>query len=504
MLSNNIGGKPSNIIGDASSQLILKGTSVKIQWGNKFIDIIKNGKINTEVENILQVVNSEDDITSDGIYLIKDDIWININGVKKIISNDSEKTYVSFLTEQNDITGDQKTQALKNIGFYYKDLEEVKKSGITAGIVYVQDQNKLFVIKSGEILEYSASNQLNSENVETTIQQLQIVGNALVSNNTQYLSLQNSQVIIEQPLYVKADVQLSNNTKFYTANNESYMEIDNIIEKNHMNRHDFFNSIKDNIISIKTITYNDDGTASVQFYNQNINDTIWVSGNVQLTSKYENETLTLTLNKRLNHDIPIQITYTDESEKTVTEIINSGQTQKSITIASDKKFTINFEPFIDISKYTISKNIETIENTENNQNTYTIEDVDQFFKDNSNNIYNIDVQKYACDSKFNEISPNIDWVKRILDVYFPIGTILLFDVSQEIPAGWSICDGSNNTPDLQSNFIKKEGTSNENINGDTNINQTSLENDSEEKINMYRDLYLAVYIKKINNFVDKL
>jgi len=72
MGSTVIAGRPSNTVGDKDSTLVLRGSSIKIQWGNKFIDLLKNGKINVEVEKILKVSDSVDNITSDGLYLIED------------------------------------------------------------------------------------------------------------------------------------------------------------------------------------------------------------------------------------------------------------------------------------------------------------------------------------------------------------------------------------------------------------------------------------------------
>jgi hypothetical protein len=64
-------GKTYNTIGSTDSNFIIKTKGdLKIQWGNKFIDLIKNGKIVSNSENIFKVVESENDIKGDGIYLI--------------------------------------------------------------------------------------------------------------------------------------------------------------------------------------------------------------------------------------------------------------------------------------------------------------------------------------------------------------------------------------------------------------------------------------------------
>ena len=48
IIKTTIAGKSSNVIGSKDTSLVLRGQSIKIQWWNKFIDLIKNGKINVE------------------------------------------------------------------------------------------------------------------------------------------------------------------------------------------------------------------------------------------------------------------------------------------------------------------------------------------------------------------------------------------------------------------------------------------------------------------------
>ena len=46
-------GRTYNNIGNSNSDLILKTRGqVKVQWGSKFIDLIKDGKINTDCKII--------------------------------------------------------------------------------------------------------------------------------------------------------------------------------------------------------------------------------------------------------------------------------------------------------------------------------------------------------------------------------------------------------------------------------------------------------------------
>jgi hypothetical protein len=53
-----IAGKNSNVIGNSDSPLILRGQGIKVQWGNKFIDLIKNGKVASENTKLLYIVDS--------------------------------------------------------------------------------------------------------------------------------------------------------------------------------------------------------------------------------------------------------------------------------------------------------------------------------------------------------------------------------------------------------------------------------------------------------------
>lgn len=77
-------GKTYNAIGTSESNFLIKTSGdFKVQQGNKFIDIIKDGKINTESTEIFFQVETLDQIKQNGVYLVENkDLWICINGVK--------------------------------------------------------------------------------------------------------------------------------------------------------------------------------------------------------------------------------------------------------------------------------------------------------------------------------------------------------------------------------------------------------------------------------------
>ena len=156
MSSSNMFGSSYEVVGNSTADLLLKTSGkVKIQWGNKFIDLIKDGKINVNSQIIYQV-NTVDDIRNKpGIYITNDqsvylkfkDSIINLQG--------NEDTYVSFMIEQN-TSSDQKEKALKNIGFVYDTIEEVDEQSVQNGIIYSINQETLYIISDGKVYPYSA------------------------------------------------------------------------------------------------------------------------------------------------------------------------------------------------------------------------------------------------------------------------------------------------------------------------------------------------------------
>jgi hypothetical protein len=62
--------------------------------------------------------------------------------------------------------------------------------------------------------------------------------------------------------------------------------------------------------------------------------------------------------------------------------------------------------------------------------------------------------KLLVDKKFNYSVPDIEWIKKMMDLWIPLGTIIMYDGQSDIPPGWAICDGSNGTPYLIDRSIK--------------------------------------------------
>ena len=239
-----IGGVSYETIGSSSSNLLLKcnGTA-RIQWGNKLIDLIKNGKIASEnASDKIFIVSNESDINSDGIYVLTadegDQLWIYKNGEKYNLTRTD--LYISASNKQ-DLTAEQKTQALENIGFYFNTLEELKKSEIKNGIVYVLDKQNLFTIKDGVVSDFTI--KLNS----VTVEQTKVEGDRIngsdkivlsVADKT-YIELSSGRVLVDQPIQIKTEAALNSEGassekgyRLYIKSEIAYIETDTLIARN--------------------------------------------------------------------------------------------------------------------------------------------------------------------------------------------------------------------------------------------------------------------------------
>lgn len=161
-----IGGTVYETVGSSSSNLLLKcnGTA-RIQWGNKLIDLIKNGKLANSTNFKFEVISNLSEIKSDGIYIINAEkslqCWICIKDKQyNLIGND---LYISTNTEQ-DITVDQQKQGLKNLGIYFDTIDDLIKSEIKNGFVYVEELKTLFNLNNDSVEKIETTVVANSVN----------------------------------------------------------------------------------------------------------------------------------------------------------------------------------------------------------------------------------------------------------------------------------------------------------------------------------------------------
>lgn len=607
----NMFGKTYNTIGSTDSNFIIKTKGdLKVQWGGKFIDIIKNGKIASSSTNILKTASSSDDISDNGIYLIPTEegskVWISIDGTKVNLAGEVGTTYVSFLAEQKEVTTDQKYTALTNAGFYYETLEEAQQAGIKAGIIFVIEENKLYLAKEGQLSEYIAlsSNTGNDKNTyfdEITIKDLKIYNDG--SNMT--ISSPSLQFKINEQLAISLDTQLrsylsiamqtgtfiqSNNAtstsgyRLYVKDGKSILEVDSLVWRDmgqvlgetSATRLDdvIVYSLHSNVIQS---AYSDENnvTCTLRYPNSFPSQGkvfVIVPLSIQVNVDYEQEDTNIEVTADIGdivatQDIKIQVLYVaDGVEGTMQLTIPTGDSAATSNLSGISDFGIDGFTIIsgpsningqdvygkgqlvecdivniDSQEITISMNSSIsnlfLTNCEGSfiylanaplikiiQNTIDIldrsktivdedtleerpddtihtrigvvneEDFDSLkecpeeqeevgvgiYSDNfiglNSKLYdvifkkrcnfprydeNIEIPEDFSDQKYNAIVPNINWIKELLKLAVPSGTIAMFNGKAELPEGWAICDGTNGTPNLVGKFIKAVASADE-------------------------------------------
>lgn len=265
-----IGGVAYETVGSSSSNLLLRcnGTA-RIQWGSKLIDLIKDGKIATSSDTTTSeqvfVVNDESEIKSDGVYVVnKEDtsqLWVSKDGTHYNLSG--TELYISASKKQ-EITDEQKLQAIENLGLYHNTLEEAKASGIKNGFVYILTEKKLYTVTNGSFEEFQATLKTVSVEQEQEIgdvinSSIQIV---LSISDLEHLVISNQRIISNYPIYIKDTASLNSENyaegqgyRLYMDKLESNLDIDNI------------NSRK-SIVSSKVSSENADLTKGFQLYTE--------------------------------------------------------------------------------------------------------------------------------------------------------------------------------------------------------------------------------------------
>lgn len=223
-------GKAYDTVGSTNKNLILQTRGdLKIRWGNKFIDLIKNGKINVNID-LLKQVDNKDSINKDGIYLIQNEenqeVWLYIGGTLVNLIGEISDNYVTYLKNQ-DIDADGKFRALSNIGLYYNTLNDAIEAKLTSGIIYILDQNKFYYINNGEYQEYQFTNtleipnplQLDKLQLNGTSQEI-IASDSLNFNitNNKYISLRQNNIEFYKNVILNAPIYSDN----YEANKSGF------------------------------------------------------------------------------------------------------------------------------------------------------------------------------------------------------------------------------------------------------------------------------------------
>lgn len=504
-------GKSHTVLGESSSDLILRCRgAVKIQWGNKFIDLIKDGKINVNFK-FIYIVNTKNDIknkdglyiTSDGsVYLKSEDILINLIGE---IGN----TYVSFMGEQQ-TTSDQKYTALKNIGFIYDNLDQINETSLQNGLIYVQSTKKLYIISNGQLQEFSGDipNPLTQQfvieknddskgalvikgkgiNNSITFDSLYIYTdnesyinsggalNILIGNNS-IINIQENQTTFNNVVLANTiqsvGATTSSGFRLYTLNGQSTLEIDNVIERNKKNDIQStiipeYYSLRNNIINSyqKIEQAENEYIITLKYENKYIvGDQICMYGENMLEDSVISLIKIIGEITEIDQDIPnsIHVNIIPEYNTELQDL------QEFPNLTGVTVFLIGSSTQIQQLRYT-SNSINLLQNTSYEEDSVklhvgdltnlnlTVRDNQEDVSAQGDGLYSETVifkqaqyeSSYQLDNSDNSSkAASTEWVHHLL----PKGSIIMFDKSFSVPDGWNICDGTNNTPDLQNQFI---------------------------------------------------
>lgn len=192
----NMFGSTYSPLGDTNCDLLLKCRGkVKIQQGNKFIDLIKDGQLNISSSVIF---DSSQVGNNDGIYIVNDKVYIK-SGNKQIELN-SGNTQVTTPTNNSSNNISSNDNSSNNISETKESVEQ-----IIGGLDNLYSSTPTYIIQEGSDLYIVLNNQkLATFNFKSTT-----FNNEVISNTFKCGSC-----------------------KLYTYNGESYLYIDNIDVKN--------------------------------------------------------------------------------------------------------------------------------------------------------------------------------------------------------------------------------------------------------------------------------
>ena len=506
-----------------SDYLIKTKGQVKIQFGSKFIDLIKDGKINTEIK-VIYSVNTINEIGSkEGFYVTQDgQIYLRLKDQIISITTGNSAVYVSFMQPQ--ITdGEQKTQALQNIGFLYETLDSLDENAIQNGIIYVSDEQKLYTIVRGVISEYSASipnpykNQLIISKSGTEIGSLVIVGEGLnnsIAFSTFYIyeeqgtgflsfvkSLQiinnNASILDITPNKITSSVPFQCNNiqsigateisgfKLTTTRGQSTLTVDNVIERNKSN-----SSSADAVSPIYSKAVNVIISGNVEQDNSTENST--EDKQYSFTLKYLNNLEsgdyfyvypTIINNEGQQSYIKLLFQIPEDTSDTSTDSETNGITATLVSELPDSIETVDFSNkiiYLVTPGYQLKYNEGTIDCIEysdiaEESNTESIKAKFGYIESTqesgvTKNLFGVKGNIGLFDSaRYNGNTPipisdnSTNFVStELIHKLLPYGSIIMFNGnSSDIPEGWNICDGTNGTPNLINYFIKAGLTSGE-------------------------------------------
>lgn len=159
----NIFGQNQGEIGSLNKNLVLRTQGqVYIRFGQKYIELLdRNGNLNVKIPKIFNKVNSEEEMTSDGFYILDGNLYFYFNNAIQQLTGLDEEEFISY-SENQDLNSTQIDTAQQNIGLKFKSLEEAQKT-IKSGHVFIEDS--IYYIGDSQATKLGSLNEpLNSIN----------------------------------------------------------------------------------------------------------------------------------------------------------------------------------------------------------------------------------------------------------------------------------------------------------------------------------------------------
>lgn len=310
-------GRTYETVGNVSGDLLLKTRGgVKVQIGSSFIDLVKNGKINVDID-IIKEASSKDSIIDNGFYIVRDVLYVKYQDTVLPLNSDTGENQVSYLPQLN-ITQEQQIQAQKNIGIYYDTLEEAQQN-ISDGYVYIKEKG-LYVIQSSIPMQIINSNQFSSLNIGLD-QYTESITNYSKNhyfkiNNTKLLNLSANSISCERPLYISELQDINNSFYITSSGGKSTLKINNIVADivsasssnnlDNLQYHYNYNNIITDIIDNSTDSENLYYTLYLKYSTDNYKVGDYLYFNIYDEDSYQNEEYLVTIVEFSGTSIKIQ------------------------------------------------------------------------------------------------------------------------------------------------------------------------------------------------------
>ena len=500
----NMFGRSYSQVGNSDSDFLIKTKGqVKIQWGNKFIDLIKDGKINVDSAFIFKV-KSEDKIgVKDGIYLTDDGmVYLQIGGQLINLVGEIGNTYVSFLGEQQ-TESDSKYTALKNIGFLYPDMNSFGKDSLQNGIVYIESEQKLYIVQDGQLSEFSIAfpnpftEQFIIQKNDANNGALLIKGSGITNSlafdsfyifteegNAYLRSEGEINIMIDEETFINVtqskttikniveantfqSVGASQDSGFmlYLDDNGSTLIVDNLIVRNQSD--DISTgiyptqwSLKHNVITaidqVSDEALGDGFALSLKYKNEyKVGDYIYFYGDIKVND-FSQQIVKIPAQVKMLNTETGNIVYVEILTDLIQDIGSLQELPNCVgkityLIGSDQKLQLlrYAEQQIDLKE---RDNVAKTEPEIKGQGSYTKQGY--FSKAGYEKDYSL------ADEDDSTQLASTEWVRKLLKKILPKGTIAAYH-GDSIPDGWALCNGENGTPNLVGKFIKAGETETE-------------------------------------------